>query len=69
MKNSLGYVILKIIAKIACFLVLAYLADRVIDYVFKIDRYSIAETLILAVLSMYIVYYELKKFWSGSKED
>lgn len=68
-KKSLGYVILKIIGKIAFFLVLVYIAGLVIDHIFQTGRNSIAEILIPAVLSMYIVYYELKKFWSARKDD
>ena len=68
-KKSLGYVILKIIGKIAFFLVLVYIAGLVIDHIFQTGRDSIAEILIPAVLSMYIVYYELKKFWSARKDD
>ena len=80
-KKSLGYVILKIIGKIAFFLMLVYIAGLVIDHIFQTGRNSIAEILIPAVLSMYIVYYEpavlsmyivyyeLKKFWSARKDD
>ena len=39
-KKSLGYVILKIIGKIAFFLVLVYIAGLVIDHIFQTGRNS-----------------------------